>query len=59
MAKQAPPPGQPELHCNDCSWEGMKKGTMYYHNQHAYECPVCGSDAIAYSEWLTDKAQER
>ena len=45
----------PELHCADCDWQGMKQGTTYYHPQHAYECPKCGSDAIAYEAWQRDQ----
>jgi len=45
------------LHCMDCSWEGPPEGCKTY--AEAKECPVCGSDAIPYSEWLTDKAEER
>jgi hypothetical protein len=56
----------PELGCVDCGWTGRKRrfdgdkeGALYYHNQHAYECPACGSDAIPYAEWLTEKGETR
>lgn len=46
-----------ELHCLDCSWEGMADECAEYAG--AKECPACGSDAIPYAEWLTDKAEDR
>lgn len=47
----------PELHCMDCSWEGPASECKVYAG--ARECPVCGSDAIPYAEWLTDTAEDR
>jgi predicted RNA-binding Zn-ribbon protein involved in translation (DUF1610 family) len=48
-----------KLGCVDCGWTGTKLDAKYYAQQRAYECPSCGSDAIDYAEYLTEKGEDR
>ena len=50
-------PFSEHLHCMDCSWEGPADECSVYETGKA--CPICGSDAIPYAEWLTEKAEDR